>query len=69
VNLADDNINEVKMMYKGKASNQAMPTRLSRGNECLRELRCWVAQVIADAERSGDRRRKRKFVALRAELV
>jgi hypothetical protein len=69
VNLADDNIIEVKMMYRGKASNQATSTRLSRGNECLRELRCWVAQVIVDAERSGDRRRKRKFLALRAELV
>jgi hypothetical protein len=69
VNLADDNTNEVKTMYKGKASNQATPTRLSRGNECFHELKCWVAQTIADAERSGDKGRKRKFLALQAELV
>lgn len=56
-------------MLKQEMSNQASTTQVrSRRTEDLFELRQWVAYVIKDAEKTGDTRRKAKFLALQAEL-
>ncbi len=56
-------------MLKVEENNQAIRGQVkSRGVENLRELKYWVSQVIDEAERTGDARRKTKFLALQAEL-
>jgi hypothetical protein len=55
-------------MLKMEESKQTVRVHPKRDAEAFRELNRWVAQMIEDAERSGDTRKKAKFVALQAEL-
>jgi len=55
-------------MLKLEEPNQTVRVHPKRDAENVSELNRWVAQMIEDAERNGDTRKKAKFVALQAEL-
>jgi len=56
------------MLKSEQATHVARAHTKTRGVECLCELRNWVTQVIDDAEKNGDTRKKNRFLALKAKL-